>query len=283
MIPPVVWTAGLLRASSQTITTTDWAWIASLTGQVLFQPPNVSGWDYDQWLDTSRWAGRLQAVNTALGATVSCRARPTRSGSRRTRARPTTTRSPSGADSRCLSLARNHLLDLGRRIAHGQTQDWEQVEFRILRQNALRKPDPDDTRLDDRMSTSNNYCDGFARSQAIRRVLASGEQPGRARMGLAHADPGRRRHRPPPVPDRSRRRTGDRLWRRALPASPTGMLGDGIARAATLQPSNSPILVSLFLQGGVDSLSLLAPAGDPLYEKLRPTLAVEPGIGHAVP
>ena len=57
------------------------------------------------------------------------------------------------------------------------------------------------------------------------------------------------------------------------------MLGDGIARAATLQPSNSPILVSLFLQGGIDSLSLLAPAGDPLYEKLRPTLAVAPGSG----
>ena len=57
------------------------------------------------------------------------------------------------------------------------------------------------------------------------------------------------------------------------------MLGDGIAQAATLQSSNSPILVSLFLQGGVDSLSLLAPAGDPLYEKLRPTLAVAPGSG----
>ena len=57
------------------------------------------------------------------------------------------------------------------------------------------------------------------------------------------------------------------------------MLGDGIARAATRQPSNSPILVSLFLQGGLDSLSLLAPAGDPLYEKLRPRLAVAPGSG----
>jgi len=64
--PPVVWTAGLLRSSRQTITTTSWAWIASLTGQVLFQPPNVSGWNYAQWLDTSRWAGRLEAVDVAL-------------------------------------------------------------------------------------------------------------------------------------------------------------------------------------------------------------------------
>jgi uncharacterized protein (DUF1501 family) len=52
------------------------------------------------------------------------------------------------------------------------------------------------------------------------------------------------------------------------------LLGDGIAQAATMQDPNGPILVSVFLQGGIDSLSLLAPAGDPLYEKLRPTLAV---------
>ena len=33
------------------------------------------------------------------------------------------------------------------------------------------------------------------------------------------------------------------------------------------------------MQGGVDALSLLAPAGNPLYVKLRPTLAVKPGSG----
>ena len=37
--------------------------------------------------------------------------------------------------------------------------------------------------------------------------------------------------------------------------------------------------MSLFMQGGVDGLSLLAPAGDPLYQQLRPTLAVAPGSG----
>ena len=57
------------------------------------------------------------------------------------------------------------------------------------------------------------------------------------------------------------------------------MLGDGIARAAALQTAGSPILVSLFMQGGIDGLSLLAPAGDPLYQQLRPTLAVAPGSG----
>ena len=34
------------------------------------------------------------------------------------------------------------------------------------------------------------------------------------------------------------------------------------------------MLLNVFLDGGVDSLSLLAPVGDPLYRKLRPTLAV---------
>jgi uncharacterized protein (DUF1501 family) len=57
------------------------------------------------------------------------------------------------------------------------------------------------------------------------------------------------------------------------------LLGEGIAEAAALQKPDSPILVTLFLQGGIDALSLLAPAADPLYQKLRPTLAVAPGAG----
>ncbi|HTW12254.1 MAG TPA: DUF1501 domain-containing protein [Solirubrobacteraceae bacterium] len=122
------------------------------------------------------------------------------------------------------------------------------------------------------------YCDGFKRSQAIRRVLASGKPP-----VAREWDPRM------PVPagagiDRRRFLTGVvgglALVYGAQRAGLTDrMLGDGIARAAELQPANSPILVSLFIQGGLDSLSLLAPAGDPLYEKLRPTLAVAPGSG----
>ncbi len=123
-----------------------------------------------------------------------------------------------------------------------------------------------------------NHCDGFARSQAIRRVLASGRKPVArewdARMPL-----------PAGVAiDRRRFLTGAVggmaiVYGAGRMGLTDRMLGDGVARAATLQPSNSPILISLFLQGGIDSLSLLAPAGDPLYEKLRPTLAVAPGSG----
>ena len=54
-----------------------------------------------------------------------------------------------------------------------------------------------------------------------------------------------------------------------------GLFDEGIAAAAT--GAQRPILVTVFLQGGADSLSLLYPEGDPLYAKLRPNLAVSGG------
>jgi uncharacterized protein (DUF1501 family) len=51
-------------------------------------------------------------------------------------------------------------------------------------------------------------------------------------------------------------------------------LSTGIAQAADMQSRDSPILVSIFLAGGIDALSVLAPVADPVYLKLRPTLAV---------
>ncbi len=57
------------------------------------------------------------------------------------------------------------------------------------------------------------------------------------------------------------------------------VLGEGIAEAAAVQGPSSAVLVSVFLAGGIDSLSLLAPVGDPLYATLRPTLAVPASAG----
>jgi uncharacterized protein (DUF1800 family) len=135
--PPVVWTAGLLRASRQTITTTSWTWVAGLTGQVLFQPPNVSGWNYAQWLDTSRWAGRLEAVDVALqNRSLSGKTYPF---GMRENAREAYQHAIEFWGGRPLSeTAQHNLIALGRQIAHGQTQEWQQVTFRQLRQNALR-------------------------------------------------------------------------------------------------------------------------------------------------
>ena len=70
VIPPAVYCAGMLRALGSTITTDSWSWIAEQTGQRLFDPPNVAGWDYAHWLDTSRWSGRFTAVNYALQGTT---------------------------------------------------------------------------------------------------------------------------------------------------------------------------------------------------------------------
>jgi uncharacterized protein (DUF1501 family) len=54
-----------------------------------------------------------------------------------------------------------------------------------------------------------------------------------------------------------------------------GALDDGIALAAN-GPAQ-PVLVSVFLEGGADALSVLSPQGDPLYRKLRPKLALAGG------
>jgi uncharacterized protein (DUF1501 family) len=54
-------------------------------------------------------------------------------------------------------------------------------------------------------------------------------------------------------------------------------LEEGIAAAAAAGPQR--VLVSIFLDGGADSLSMLFPAADPLYRKLRPRLALAESDG----
>ncbi|MBM3666269.1 MAG: DUF1800 domain-containing protein [Actinobacteria bacterium] len=64
--PPVVFTASLLRALGRGVDTEAWAWLGDMAGQQLFWPPNVSGWDDDRWLDTSRLRARWLTVTWAL-------------------------------------------------------------------------------------------------------------------------------------------------------------------------------------------------------------------------
>jgi uncharacterized protein (DUF1800 family) len=64
--PPAVYVAGLLRAVDRGVDTDAWTWISELTGQRLFEPPNVSGWAADRWIDTATWRGRWIAANEAL-------------------------------------------------------------------------------------------------------------------------------------------------------------------------------------------------------------------------
>ncbi len=121
-------------------------------------------------------------------------------------------------------------------------------------------------------------CDNFTRSEAMRAAMARGRQ-----ASPREWDPRM------PVP------AGAGLDRRRFLVGAAGgllsvygagrlglggrALADGIAEAATVQGPSSPVLVSIFLAGGIDALSVLAPTEDATYRRLRPTLAVAPGAG----
>jgi Protein of unknown function (DUF1800) len=137
VIPPVVYCAGMLRALGATIVTDAWSWVGELTGQRLFAPPNVAGWDYTHWLDTSRWSGRFTAVNYALMGTV---INPNRRKypPAETPAQAVQAALDHWGNPQLSTRTRSSLLAFSRRAQRGIRADWEQVTYRILRQNALR-------------------------------------------------------------------------------------------------------------------------------------------------
>jgi uncharacterized protein (DUF1501 family) len=120
-------------------------------------------------------------------------------------------------------------------------------------------------------------CEGFTRGQLLSAAAA------RAGAGLPRIERGM------PIP------AGTGLSRRSflfaaagltLSVYGAGRLGvrefeEGIARAAEAPPGR--VLVSIFMPGGVDAMSLLAPVGDPDYRRLRPKLALASGSGPAFP
>ncbi|HEX4436795.1 MAG TPA: DUF1800 domain-containing protein [Solirubrobacteraceae bacterium] len=67
--PPVVYNAGLLRAIGRPIDTTAWAWLSAGAGQQLFYPPNVAGWDFTHWLDTSTAKARWEMASYVTAKT----------------------------------------------------------------------------------------------------------------------------------------------------------------------------------------------------------------------
>jgi uncharacterized protein (DUF1501 family) len=116
-----------------------------------------------------------------------------------------------------------------------------------------------------------NCCSNYTRSQLLRSAAAE------AGKGLPAIEPGM----PEPAgTGLSRRKFLSRSAGLALAVYgasklPLSIFEEGIAQAA---PADK-ILVSVFFDGGVDSLNLLAPVGDPRYSQLRPNLALEPGSG----
>jgi uncharacterized protein (DUF1501 family) len=54
---------------------------------------------------------------------------------------------------------------------------------------------------------------------------------------------------------------------------------EGIAEASAASGPNQPVLVSIFMEGGWDALSVLAPVKEAKYKELRPTLGLAEGSG----
>src|SRR4051812_29077251 len=112
-------------------------------------------------------------------------------------------------------------------------------------------------------------CQDFSRAQLLRATAAE------AGRGLPGIEPGM------PLPAGTGLTRRSFLWRSAGlalavyggKALAPGAFEEGIAEAAAAGPSDA-VLVSVFLAGGIDALSVLAPVGDPAYSGLRPTLAV---------
>ena len=124
------------------IDTTSWAWLCAGAGQQLFYPPNVSGWDFTRWLDTSTAKARWE-----IASYVTAKAYPNpwpRAGE----AKYSETEEPAVALARAFAYWGNPALSSESQAciaAFAQsclqgvaTAKWQQSPHRAMRQNALR-------------------------------------------------------------------------------------------------------------------------------------------------
>jgi uncharacterized protein (DUF1800 family) len=134
--PPVVQLAGMLRALGRYIDTDAWRWLCEPAGQVLFWPPNVSGWDDARWLDTSRMRARWNIVDYALaGISVDVwnDPYPTTETAEEALARAVA----SWSSPALRAEHRAELLDLAHRAEKTIVANWQKGPYRAMRQNAL--------------------------------------------------------------------------------------------------------------------------------------------------
>jgi uncharacterized protein (DUF1800 family) len=135
--PPAVHLAGMLRALGRGVDTNAWTWIGSLSGQMLFRPPNVAGWNDDRWLDTATFRGRWIAANYAIGSQRALRTDGaydvTEDAQAAVRAALAFWGDPAITDE-----TRRRLLAFSERIQAAIDRPSRQKTYRVLRQNALR-------------------------------------------------------------------------------------------------------------------------------------------------
>ncbi|MEA2440386.1 MAG: hypothetical protein QOH76_1810 [Thermoleophilaceae bacterium] len=141
--PPIVYTAGLLRSMGRAIDVDDWAWLCDQAGQMLFYPPNVSGWNDSAWLDTSTWRGRFQLAVYALrkGGSWNGTVDPWKDDYSKTEdAATAVARAVDFAGNPTLtSDTRGALLQFASTCLPATMASWEQGPYRAMRQNALRQ------------------------------------------------------------------------------------------------------------------------------------------------
>jgi len=140
--PPVVFNAGLLRATGRYIDTTAWTWLSAAAGQQLFYPPNVSGWDFTRWLDTSTAKARWEMATFVTQNTYP------NPWPGENEPRYSETESPAEALASAMAywgrpgISEESLGCIGefaQRCLEGVANaEWQQSPYRAIRQNALR-------------------------------------------------------------------------------------------------------------------------------------------------
>jgi uncharacterized protein (DUF1800 family) len=140
--PPVVYNAGLLRAIGRPIDTTAWAWLGAGAGQQLFYPPNVSGWDFTRWLDTSTAKARWELASYVTAKTYPNPwpgAGEAKYSETETPAEALASAFAYWAEPALSSESQACIAAFAQSCLTGvATAKWEQSPYRAMRQNALR-------------------------------------------------------------------------------------------------------------------------------------------------
>jgi hypothetical protein len=136
--PPIVYTAGVLRSLGHRIDTTDWVWLDAISGQLLFYPPNVAGWDDSRWLDTAKFRGRWYVAAYALDRTALDE--EAQAGKLPRDERKLLDRALGSVGRTSLEDGtRSLLLEFGRRALADADEDWKRAAYPVLIYNAMRQ------------------------------------------------------------------------------------------------------------------------------------------------
>lgn len=132
--PPAVYLASMMRARGRFVDTTAWIDLSQMAGQLLYVPPDVSGWDDERWLDTARLQARWEMVHELIRPAVNALEHPYPNGE-----------TPEAAVDRALDswshpplpdAERSELLEFATR-SEDLAGAGQQGEFRRLRQAGL--------------------------------------------------------------------------------------------------------------------------------------------------